>query len=86
MAELRRPTNGKVIAGVCAGIADRFGIGRNTVRVIAVVSCLLPGPQFLLYLILWIAIPAEQPVVAGARARVEQPSKAALSGLGYRRG
>ena len=61
MAELRRPINGKVIAGVCAGIADRFGIGRNTVRVIAVVSCLLPGPQFLLYVILWIAIPAERP-------------------------
>ncbi len=65
MAQLRRPTSGKVIAGVCAGIADRFGIGRNTVRLIAVVSCLLPGPQFVLYLILWIAIPAEQPVVVG---------------------
>ena len=65
MAELRRPTNGKVIAGVCAAIADRFGIGRNTVRVIAVVSCLLPGPQFLLYLILWIAIPAEQQTIVG---------------------
>ena len=65
MAELRRPTSGKVIADVCAGIADRFGIGRNTVRLIAVVSCLLPGPQFVLYLILWIAIPAEQPVVVG---------------------
>jgi phage shock protein PspC (stress-responsive transcriptional regulator) len=63
MAELRRPTNGKVIAGVCAGIADRFGIGRNTVRVIAVVSCLLPGPQFVLYLILWLTIPAEQQAV-----------------------
>jgi phage shock protein PspC (stress-responsive transcriptional regulator) len=61
MAELRRPINGRVIGGVCAGIADRFGNGRNTVRVIAVVSCLLPGPQFVLYLILWLAIPAEQP-------------------------
>ena len=60
MAQLTRPTNGKVIAGVCAGIADRFGISRNVVRAIAVVSCLLPGPQFLLYLILWIAIPAEE--------------------------
>jgi phage shock protein PspC (stress-responsive transcriptional regulator) len=65
MTELRRPTSGKVIAGVCAGIADRFGVGRNTVRLIAVVSCLLPGPQLVLYLILWIAIPAEQPVVVG---------------------
>jgi phage shock protein PspC (stress-responsive transcriptional regulator) len=54
-----------MIAGVCGGIADRFGIGRTTVRVLAVLSCLLPGPQFVLYLILWIAIPAEgQPVAA----------------------
>jgi phage shock protein PspC (stress-responsive transcriptional regulator) len=63
MAELRRPLNGRIIGGVCAGIADRFGISRYTVRLIAVLSCLLPGPQFLLYIILWIALPAEQPVI-----------------------
>lgn len=65
MAELRRPTSGRVIAGVCAGIADRFGIGRNTVRIIAVLSCLLPGPQFVIYLILWIALPSEQTTIVG---------------------
>jgi len=64
MAELRRPQTGKVIAGVCAGIADRFGISRNLVRTIAVVSILLPGPQVLLYLVLWVAIPAEPVPVA----------------------
>ena len=64
MAELRRPKSGRVIAGVCAAIADRFGIGRTTVRVLAVISCILPGPQFVLYLILWIAIPAEVTEVA----------------------
>jgi phage shock protein PspC (stress-responsive transcriptional regulator) len=64
MAELRRPKTGRVIAGVCAAIADRFGIGRTTVRVLAVISCILPGPQFVLYLILWIAIPAEVNEVA----------------------
>ncbi|HEY4269790.1 MAG TPA: PspC domain-containing protein [Galbitalea sp.] len=60
MAELRRPTNGRIIGGVCAGIADRFGLGRGTVRLIALLSCLLPGPQFIAYIVLWIAIPAEQ--------------------------
>ena len=63
MAELRRPKTGRVIAGVCAAIADRFGIGRTTVRVLAVISCILPGLQFVL-LILWIAIPAEVTEVA----------------------
>lgn len=46
-----------MIAGVAAGLADRFGIGRTTMRVIFVVSMLLPGPQILIYLILWIVIP-----------------------------
>jgi phage shock protein PspC (stress-responsive transcriptional regulator) len=64
MAELRRPTNGRVIAGVCAGLADRFGVSHNLVRVIAVVSCLLPGPQFIAYLVLWATIPSEQPKTA----------------------
>ncbi len=65
MAQLQRPRDGRVIAGVCAGIADRFGIGRNLVRVLAVVSCLLPGPQFVIYLILWALLPNEGSRVAG---------------------
>jgi phage shock protein PspC (stress-responsive transcriptional regulator) len=28
-------------------------------RVIFLVSCLLPGPQFLLYIALWILLPSE---------------------------
>ncbi len=54
---LTRPRHGRMIAGVCAGIADRFGWSRTTVRVLAVLSCLLPGPQFIGYLILWVAMP-----------------------------
>lgn len=55
---LERPRHGRVIAGVCAGIADRFGWSRTLVRVLFVVSCVLPGPQFLIYLALWLLIPA----------------------------
>lgn len=54
---LVRPTEGRMIAGVAAGLADRFGITRTTMRVIFVASMLLPGPQILIYLILWIVIP-----------------------------
>ncbi|WP_179817363.1 PspC domain-containing protein [Allostreptomyces psammosilenae] len=54
---LSRPRQGRVIAGVCAGLADRFGISRTTMRVIFVASCLLPGPQVLLYLALWLLMP-----------------------------
>jgi len=46
-----------VIAGVCAGLARRFGMKSGTMRLIFVLSCLLPGPQFLIYIALWIAVP-----------------------------
>jgi phage shock protein PspC (stress-responsive transcriptional regulator) len=56
---LVRPRQGRWIAGVCAAIADRFGWSRGTVRALFVVSILLPGPQVVLYVVLWILIPGE---------------------------
>ena len=57
-AALVRPRN-RVIAGVCSGLAVRFGWSPNVVRLLFVLSCLLPGPQFLLYIVLWVLIPSE---------------------------
>ncbi|GAB2922904.1 PspC domain-containing protein [Rhodococcus aerolatus] len=57
MAQLVRARNGKMLAGVCAGIAQRYGLSATTVRAVFVVSCLLPGPQFVLYLVLWLVMP-----------------------------
>lgn len=54
---LTRPREGAVIAGVCAGLADRFGLSPFTVRLLFLLSCLLPGPQFLIYIALWIIMP-----------------------------
>ena len=60
MATLSRPRNGRVIAGVCAALGNRFGMSPFLVRVIFLVSLLLPGPQFLIYLAGWILIPDEK--------------------------
>ncbi|GAA2937157.1 MULTISPECIES: PspC domain-containing protein [Streptomycetaceae] len=60
MAALARPRDGRMIGGVCAALARRFGTSAKTMRVIFVVSCLLPGPQFLLYLALWLLLPSEK--------------------------
>lgn len=49
-----------MIAGVCAGIANRYGWSATTVRVIFLLSCLLPGPQFVLYIVLWFLMPKER--------------------------
>jgi phage shock protein C len=54
---LTRPRRGKVIAGVCAGIADRFGLSPFVVRLAFVLSCVLPGPQFIAYLVMWVLMP-----------------------------
>ncbi|UYQ64041.1 PspC domain-containing protein [Streptomyces peucetius] len=65
MTAIVRPRDGRMIGGVCAALARRFGTSATTMRVIFVASCLLPGPQFLLYLALWILLPAEK-TAAGA--------------------
>jgi len=58
-APLRRPRQGRMIAGVVAGLADRFGMDRTLARVlyviVSVVSVAFPG--ILVYLLLWIIIP-----------------------------
>jgi phage shock protein PspC (stress-responsive transcriptional regulator) len=59
MSTLSRPVNDRMIAGVCSGIARRFGLDPTLVRVLFVLSMLLPGPQFLLYIAGWILIPEE---------------------------
>ncbi|MEU4215694.1 PspC domain-containing protein [Actinoplanes sp. NPDC026623] len=56
---LSRPRDDRWIAGVCSGLARRFGLSSGVMRLIFVLSCLLPGPQFLIYLILWIMMPSE---------------------------
>jgi phage shock protein C len=56
---LVRPRTGRVLAGVCAGLAKRFGISPTVVRVLFVVSLILPGPQALVYIVLWILMPSE---------------------------
>ena len=56
---LVRPRNSRWIGGVCAGLAQRFGTTPTVMRLIFLLSCLLPGPQFLIYLALWILVPGE---------------------------
>jgi phage shock protein PspC (stress-responsive transcriptional regulator) len=63
MTTLQRPRTGRVIAGVCAALARRFGWNANVVRLLFVLSCLLPGPQFLIYIALWIIVPLEPETV-----------------------
>ena len=54
MADLYRSGNQKVIAGVCAGLADRFDLNLAGVRwATALVSLFLTGIPVIVYLVLW---------------------------------
>ncbi|MEH0108376.1 PspC domain-containing protein [Tersicoccus sp. MR15.9] len=53
----------RMLAGVCGGIADRFGVSPWLVRLIFVLSLLLPGSGIVVYLIAWVLLPDEQGVI-----------------------
>jgi len=56
---LARVRRGRVLAGVCGGLARRFGVPASLVRLLFVVSILLPGPQVVGYLALWVLMPRD---------------------------
>jgi phage shock protein C len=65
---LVRSTNDRKIAGVCAGVADYFDIDTTIVRVLWLLATLIPGPNILAYIILWIAVPEGPTGVTSATA------------------
>ena len=57
---LVRSRNGRMVAGICAGIADYSGLDVTLVRVmVAVVSVITGGTGVLAYLAAWMIIPDE---------------------------
>jgi phage shock protein PspC (stress-responsive transcriptional regulator) len=56
---LYRPRDGRVVAGVCAGLAAYFGIDPTLVRLAFALATVFGGIGILLYLCAWIVIPEE---------------------------
>ncbi len=54
---LRRSRDDRVLAGVCGGVADYFGIDAVLVRIATLVLVFAGGAGILLYAIGWIAMP-----------------------------
>jgi phage shock protein C len=57
---LRRSRGNRIIAGVCGGMAEFFGIPSFWFRMAFLVA-LIPGgiPGLLAYILLWIIVPSE---------------------------
>ena len=61
-AGLVRPREGRVLAGVIAGLGRRVGLDPWPARLLFVLILLiLPGSQLLIYPVLWILMPNEAP-------------------------
>ncbi|GIH76075.1 PspC domain-containing protein [Planobispora longispora] len=54
---MHRSRNHKIIAGVCGGIAESFGMSPTVVRVLWLLLSLIPGPLWVAYVLMWIMIP-----------------------------
>lgn len=58
---LYRSRSDRMLGGVCGGLAAYFGIDPTIVRIGALASLFLPGPQIIAYIVAWIIVP-EEPV------------------------
>lgn len=57
--KLKRSRSESMIAGVCGGLGDYFGLDPTVVRLVFVLLALLGGPGLVLYVILWIVMPRQ---------------------------
>lgn len=56
---LRRPTEGRLVAGVAAGLADHFDLDVVVVRIALVALTLVGGLGVPLYVAAWLLVPDE---------------------------
>ena len=52
-----RMREGKMIAGVCAGLAEQFGISVTILRLAFVLGTLIGGWGIIVYVVLWVIMP-----------------------------
>jgi phage shock protein C len=69
-----RPTEGKIIGGVCAGLGEYFDVDPTWIRILLVLTIFAQGVGLLAYLVAWIVIPKKPEVPSQA---VVQPTDGA---------
>ena len=81
-----RTRHGKMIAGVCAGLAEQFGISVTILRLAFLLSALIGGGVgVIIYVALWVVMPYRRserialeeapPLPAGSTARISEPTE-----------
>lgn len=80
---LYRDENDKIFGGVCAGLANYFGIDVVIIRIIFVVLAISFGFGLIPYIILWVAVPSSATkVIGGTRKRLfRDPEDKKIAGV-----
>jgi phage shock protein C len=68
-----RAREGRIIAGVSRGLANRFGVPCAAVRLVFLLSILFGGWGILAYVALWIAMPLEPLALPPATIERREP-------------
>ena len=58
--KLHRSNANRMIAGVCGGLGEYFGIDPTWIRLFFILFLFLGGAALLVYLILWLVVPLEK--------------------------
>ena len=58
---LQRSRTERMIAGVCGGLADYFGVDPTVVRAVLAAVTVFGGAGVILYVVLWVIMPLEPP-------------------------
>jgi phage shock protein C len=66
---LYRSETDSSVAGVCGGIAEYFNVDSTLVRLLFVLLTFAGGPGLLVYVLLWLVMPAESDVYGHQRKR-----------------
>jgi phage shock protein C len=55
--KLYRSRKDKMIAGVCGGLSERYGLDSSWVRIIFAALFLVGGSALVIYLLMWMIVP-----------------------------
>lgn len=59
-SKLPRRSRDRLIGGVCAGLAEYWGVSPSLVRLATLAAALLPGPMWVAYVAAWILMPSAE--------------------------
>ncbi len=85
---LFRDLDNKTIGGVCAGLAAFLNVDLTIVRIVSLLTLLLWGTGFLVYIVLWIVVPvaktpAEKCMMHGLEPTAENMARFSQGRSGY---